>query len=63
MRLEELATQRADLEASLAELEKLRTELTETVERRFTETFDAVQRHFADVTAHASSRAARAACG
>jgi chromosome segregation protein len=50
-RLEELAAQRADLEASLAELEKLRTELTETVERRFAETFDAVQRHFAEVTA------------
>jgi chromosome segregation protein len=50
-RLEELAAQRADLEASLAELEKLRTELTETVERRFAETFDAVQHHFADVTA------------
>ena len=44
VRLEELATQRADLEASLDELEKLRNELTETVERRFTETFDAVQR-------------------
>ena len=50
-RLEELVAQRGDLEASLAELEKLRTELTETVERRFAETFDAVQRHFADVTA------------
>ncbi|HZT84497.1 MAG TPA: chromosome segregation protein SMC [Gaiellaceae bacterium] len=50
-RLEELAAQRADLEASLAELEKLRDELTETVERRFAETFDAVRRHFADVTA------------
>ena len=50
-RLEELVAQRADLEASLDELEKLRAELTETVERRFTETFDAVQRHFADVTA------------
>ena len=50
VRLEELAAQRADLEASLDELEKLRNELTETVERRFTETFDAVQRHFADVT-------------
>jgi chromosome segregation protein len=49
-RLEELSAQRADLEASLEELEKLRNELTETVERRFTETFDAVQRHFADVT-------------
>jgi chromosome segregation protein len=51
VRLEELAAQRADLEASLAELEKLRSELTETVERRFAETFDAVQRHFAEVTA------------
>jgi chromosome segregation protein len=51
LRLEELAAQRADLEASLAELEKLRNELTETVERRFGETFDAVRRHFADVTA------------
>jgi chromosome segregation protein len=50
-RLEELAAQRADLEASLEELEKLRNELTETVERRFTETFDAVRRHFEDVTA------------
>jgi chromosome segregation protein len=50
VRLEELATQRADLEASLAELEKLRNELTETVECRFAETFDAVRRHFADVT-------------
>jgi chromosome segregation protein len=50
-RLEELAAQRADLEASLAELEKLRAELTETVERRFAETFAAVQHHFADVTA------------
>jgi chromosome segregation protein len=48
-RLEELATQRADLEASLDELEKLRTELTETVERRFTETFEAVQANFAEV--------------
>ena len=43
-RLEELATQRADLEQSLVgSLEKLAAELTETVERRFTETFDAVQ--------------------
>ena len=50
-RLEELAAQRADLEASLAELEKLRNELTETVEQRFAETFDAVRGHFADVTA------------
>jgi chromosome segregation protein len=49
VRLEELAAQRKDLEASLAELEKLRAELTETVERRFAETFDAVQRNFAEV--------------
>jgi chromosome segregation protein len=51
IRLEELVAQRADLEASLDELEKLRNELTETVERRFAETFDAVRGHFADVTA------------
>jgi len=51
VRLEELVAQRADLEASLEELEKLRSELTETVERRFAETFDAVRSHFADVTA------------
>jgi len=48
-RLEELSTQRKDLEQSLEELEKLRDELTETVERRFAETFDAVQRHFHEV--------------
>ncbi|MHB8470558.1 MAG: chromosome segregation SMC family protein [Gaiellaceae bacterium] len=48
-RLEELSTQRVDLEQSLAELEKLRAELTETVERRFAETFDAVQAHFHEV--------------
>jgi chromosome segregation protein len=48
-RLEELTTQRKDLEESLAELEKLRTELAETVERRFAETFDAVQANFAEV--------------
>jgi chromosome segregation protein len=50
-RLEELATQRKDLEQSLAELEKLRAELTETVERRFAETFDAVERNFTEVAA------------
>ena len=50
-RLEELAVQRKDLEGSLAELEKLRAELTETVERRFAETFDAVQKNFAEVAA------------
>src|SRR5829696_5046166 len=48
-RLEELSTQRADLEAALAEVEQLRNDLTETVEQRFEETFEAVQRHFADV--------------
>jgi chromosome segregation ATPase len=48
-RLTELATQREDLERSLTELEKLRKELTETVERRFDETFAAVQQHFTDV--------------
>ncbi len=50
-RLEELAGQRADLEESLAELERLQAELTETVERRFDETFAAVQRNFEDVAA------------
>jgi len=49
VRLEELAAQRADLEDSLAELEKLSKELADTVERRFTETFDAVQKNFAEV--------------
>ena len=48
-RLTELTAQREDLERSLAELEKLRNELSETVERRFDETFAAVQQHFADV--------------
>jgi chromosome segregation protein len=47
--LEELRTQRADLERSLDELDKLRRELTETVERRFAETFAAVERNFAEV--------------
>ncbi|HEY3184508.1 MAG TPA: AAA family ATPase, partial [Gaiellaceae bacterium] len=48
-RLEELTTQRADLEQSLEELERLRNDLTKTVETRFTETFAAVQQHFQDV--------------
>jgi chromosome segregation protein len=48
-RLTELTTQREDIERSLAELEKLRNELTETVERRFEETFAAVQQNFAEV--------------
>ena len=48
-RLEELSTQRADLEASLAELGALRDELTETVNRRFDETFSAVAANFEEV--------------
>ncbi len=50
-RLEELVEQREDLERSLAELEKLRAELTETVEHRFAETYERVERHFAEVVA------------
>jgi chromosome segregation ATPase len=48
-RLEELTRQRDDLECSLAELAKLRDELTETVELRFEETYAAVEHHFAEV--------------
>ena len=48
-RLEELSTQRGDLERSLAELEKLRDDLTTTVETRFAETFAAVEHHFHEV--------------
>jgi chromosome segregation protein len=48
-RLEELSVQRVDLEKSLEELEKLRDELTRTVETRFAETFAAVETHFHDV--------------
>jgi chromosome segregation protein len=47
--LAELAAQRADLEQSLTELEQLRNDLAETVDRRFAETFAAVRDHFADV--------------
>jgi chromosome segregation protein len=50
-RLDELETQREDLERSLKELEDLRAELAETVERRFAETFGAVAEHFEDVAA------------
>ena len=50
-RLKELSEQRADLERSLEELERLRDDLTRTVETRFAETFDAVQRHFDEVAA------------
>ena len=48
-RLEELSRQRQDLEQSLAELAKLRDDLAATVEQRFTETYAAVERHFAEV--------------
>jgi chromosome segregation ATPase len=48
-RLEELVLQREDLEQSLTELAKLRDELAETVEKRFEETYAAVERHFAEV--------------
>jgi chromosome segregation protein len=48
-RLEELSVQRDDLEKSLAELEKLRDDLTSTVETRFAETFAAVEKHFHEV--------------
>jgi chromosome segregation protein len=48
-RLTELRVQREDLERSLAELEGLRAELTETVERRFTETFTSVRDNFHEV--------------
>jgi chromosome segregation protein len=48
-RLDDLRGQREDLERSLDELEKLRSELTATVERRFAETFAAVAEHFEDV--------------
>jgi len=47
--LAELRGQREDLERSLDELDTLRRELTETVERRFAETFAAVERNFAEV--------------
>jgi chromosome segregation protein len=50
-RLVELSAQREDLEASLAELEKLRDDLTRTVEERFAETFASVQANFAEVAA------------
>jgi chromosome segregation protein len=48
-RLVELSTQREDLERSLEELQTLRDDLAATVERRFAETFEAVERHFAEV--------------
>jgi chromosome segregation ATPase len=50
-RLRELTAQREDLERSLGELARLREELTDTVERRFEETYAAVERHFSEVAA------------
>jgi chromosome segregation ATPase len=50
-RLDELVEQREDLERSLTELETLRAELTDTVERRFAETYERVEAHFAEVVA------------
>jgi chromosome segregation protein len=50
-RLTDLKTQREDLERSLEELERLRADLSETVERRFEETFTSVARHFEEVAA------------
>jgi chromosome segregation protein len=50
-RLEDLRAQRADLERSLDELDKLRADLTATVERLFAETFASVERNFAEVAA------------
>jgi chromosome segregation protein len=50
-RLDDLRSQREDLERSLVELAGLREELAETVERRFAETFRAVAAHFEEVAA------------
>ena len=49
VRLDELSAQRQDLEASLKEIEKLRDELAETVQRRFDETFATVAANFEEV--------------
>jgi chromosome segregation protein len=48
-RLSDLQAQREDLERSLEELERLRAELADTVERRFAETFASVAQHFEEV--------------
>jgi chromosome segregation protein len=48
-RLADLRAQTEDLERSLEELERLRAELADTVERRFAETFAAVAEHFEEV--------------
>ena len=50
-RLAELSVQREDLERSLEELEGLRADLTKTVEDRFAETYERVERHFSEVAA------------
>jgi chromosome segregation protein len=50
-RLTDLQAQRQDLERSLEELERLRVELAETVERRFAETFASVAQSFEEVAA------------
>ncbi|MDQ3671768.1 MAG: AAA family ATPase [Actinomycetota bacterium] len=50
-RLNDLRTQREDLERSLDELEQLRADLAETVERRFAETFASVAQNFEEVAA------------
>jgi len=48
-RLAELREQREDLERSLMELERIRDDLTHTVELRFADTYAAVEQHFAEV--------------
>jgi chromosome segregation protein len=50
-RLAELREQREDLERSLTELEGLRAELAETVDRRFADTFETVRENFEEVAA------------
>ena len=50
-RLTDLQSQRQDLERSLEELERLRADLAETVERRFAETFASVAQNFEEVAA------------
>ncbi|MCY4086894.1 MAG: AAA family ATPase [Actinomycetia bacterium] len=50
-RLSELTEQREDLERAVHDLIALCDELTETVERRFAETFTAVGQHFVEVSA------------
>ncbi len=50
-RLDDCRLQREDLERSLRELERLRAELAETVEQRFTETFGTIAETFSEVAA------------